>query len=249
MASSGSGIAGDCGRLFAVGRSGPLATPLGGTGAGDRPSWRGTGGFVKASAALAADGDSWQITRAGGEVEKLTATLDDRQISEPRAVVTAAGRWSPATGQIDISSAELLTPTLSLRTGGLALLPDRRSATLADGMDTNAIMDRLRGKLQWQADVARLERWLALPAVVERWPASGRAWGTVEVLDTPIGLNLLVEATGASLLSSARSPLSPLALARRLKRRLTRRQARRQATVLQRRSRSGASRGPHSCWR
>jgi len=157
------------------------------------------GGFVKASAALAAEGDSWQITRAGGEVEKLTATLDDRQISEPRAVVTAAGRWSPTTGQIDISSAELLTPTLSLRTGGLALLPDRRSATVAGGRGMNALVDRLRGKLQWQADVARLERWLALPAAVERWPASGRAWGTVEVLDTPIGLNLLVEATGSQL--------------------------------------------------
>ena len=156
------------------------------------------GGFVKASAALAAEGDSWQITRAGGEVEKLTATIHDRQISEPRAVVSAAGRWSPATGQVDISSAELLTPTLSLRTGGLALLPDRRSATVADG-GMNALVDRLRGKLQWQADVARLERWLVLPAAVDRWPASGRAWGTMEVLDTPIGMNLLVEATGSQL--------------------------------------------------
>ena len=60
-------------------------------------------------------------------------------------------------------------------------------------------MDRLRGKLQWQTDVSRLERWLALPAAVERWPASGRAWGTVEVLETPIGMNLLVEATGSQL--------------------------------------------------
>ena len=156
------------------------------------------GGFVKASAALAAEGDSWQITRAGGEIEKLTATFADRQISEPRAVVSAAGRWNPATGQIEISSAEVLTPTLSLRTGGLALLPDRRSPTVTGG-GMNSIVERLRGKLQWQADVSRLERWLAVPAAVERWPASGRAWGTAEVLDTPIGMNVLVEATGSQL--------------------------------------------------
>jgi len=157
------------------------------------------GGFVKASAALSAEGDSWQITRAGGEVEKLTATFGDRQISEPRAVVSAAGRWNPTTGQIEISSAEVLTPTLSLRTGGLALLPERRSSTAAVGVGMDSIVDRFRGKLQWQADVSRLERWLALPAAVERWPASGRAWGTAEVLDTPIGMNLLVEATGSQL--------------------------------------------------
>ena len=174
------------------------------------------GGFVKASAALAAEGDSWQITRAGGEVEKLTVQVSGRQISEPRAVVTAAGRWNPATGQVDISSAEVLTPTLSLRTGGLALLPDQRSPTVAGGGRLDAIVDRLRGKLQWQTDVSRLERWLALPAAVERWPASGRAWGTVEVLETPIGMNLLVEATGSQLAifstqASARpgSPMGP----------------------------------------
>ena len=157
------------------------------------------GGFVKASAALAAEGDSWQITRAGGEVEKLTVQVSGRQISEPRAVVTAAGRWNPATGQIEISSAEVLTPTLSLRTGGLALLPDQRSPAVAGAASLDAIVDRLRGKLQWQTDVSRLERWLALPAAVERWPASGRAWGTVEILETPIGMNLLVEATGSQL--------------------------------------------------
>ena len=179
------------------------------------------GGFAKASAALAAQGGSWQITRAGGEVEKLTVMFDGRQISEPRAVASAAGQWNPATGQVEISSAELLTPTLSLRTGGLAVLPARGDVPVGRGLGvdrsdmapagtdsraTDSIVDRFRGKLQWQADVARLERWLVPAAVASRWPAAGRAWGTAEILDTPIGMNVLVEATGSQLAISSTQP-------------------------------------------
>ncbi len=188
---------------------------LGGDLARWQPRWEGLlpssglegvalGGMAKASAVIAAQGGSWQITRAAGEVEKLTVACGGRQISEPRAVVSAAGQWNPATGQIEISSAELLTPTLSLRTGGLAVLPVRGSLPVAAGPRTgstpiDSTVDRFRGKLQWQADVARLERWLVPPAVASRWPAAGRAWGTAEILDTPIGLNVLVEATGSQL--------------------------------------------------
>jgi hypothetical protein len=161
------------------------------------------GGFTKASAALAAQGGNWQITRAGGEVERLTVKCNGRRISEPRAVASAAGRWNPATGQVEISSAELLTPTLSLRTGGLAVLPARGNTPLAAGLGIDSIVDRLRGKLQWQADVARLERWLLPLATASRWPAAGRAWGTAEILDTPIGMNVLVEATGSELAISS----------------------------------------------
>jgi translocation and assembly module TamB len=179
------------------------------------------GGFAKASAALAAQGGSWQITRAGGEVEKLTVMCNGRQISEPRAVVSAAGQWNPASGQVAISSAELLTPTLSLRTGGLALLPARGNGPVRSGLGldrlgldhpgtdsrvTDSIVDRFRGKLQWQADVARLERWLVPAALASRWPAAGRAWGTAEILDTPIGMNVLVEATGSQLAIASTQP-------------------------------------------
>jgi len=152
------------------------------------------GGSLKASAVLAADGDGWRITRAGGEVEKLKVQLDGRQIAEPRAMASAAGRWQPATGLVEISSAELLTATASLRTGGLTILPWRPVRGAVD-----MLVERVRGKVQWQADVARLEAWLATPAAAARWPATGRAWGTAEILDTPIGLNLLVEATGSQL--------------------------------------------------
>jgi translocation and assembly module TamB len=151
-------------------------------------------GAVKASATLAADGAAWQVTRAAAECEKLEVALPERRVSEPRALVAGSGRWQPATGLVEIASAELLTPTLSLRTGGLSILPGRPAGSLVD-----AVIDRLRGKVQWQADVGRLEGWVVPPQVAARWPTGGRAWGTAELLDTPIGLNLLVEATGSQL--------------------------------------------------
>ncbi|MFM8892280.1 MAG: hypothetical protein ACKOTB_11790, partial [Planctomycetia bacterium] len=142
------------------------------------------GGFAKATASLAAAGDAWQITRAGGEVEKLAVTFGDRRITEPRVVLTAAGRWHPGTGTVDVSSAELLTPTLSLRTGGLSLLSAPAAAgTPAQAAGAAAIVERLRGRLQWHADVSRLEHWLLASDAAARWPAGGRIWGTAEVLD------------------------------------------------------------------
>lgn len=158
------------------------------------------GGTVKASAALAATGGAWQITRAAAEVEKLTAAVpavagrQAWQIAEPRLVASAAGLIDPATGAVQISSAEVLTATLSVRTGGVVVAPAPRTA--ATGL---AVLEQVRGKVQWQADVGRLEKWCVNPLVAARWPAGGRAWGTAEVLDTPKGVNLLVEATGSQL--------------------------------------------------
>lgn len=152
------------------------------------------GGAVRASAALAARGDIWQVTRAGAEIEKLTANDATRRISEPRLVASAAGLFNPATGQIEISSAEVLTATMSLRTGGLALAP----AGPQDG-GIFGLMNRLRGRAQWQADMGRLEKWLVATPQAARWPMGGRAWGTIDVIDTPAGMNLLIDATGNQL--------------------------------------------------
>jgi hypothetical protein len=152
------------------------------------------GGTVRASAALAARGDIWQVTRAGAEIEKLTANDAARRISEPRLVASAAGLFNPTTGQIEISSAEVLTATMSLRTGGLALAP-----ATAQGGVIFGLMNRLRGRAQWQADVGRLEKWLVSTPQAARWPVGGRAWGTIDVIDTPTGMNLLIDATGNQL--------------------------------------------------
>jgi len=175
-----------------------LGWPIGGSGGTE------LGGSVKATAVLTADGDTWQITRAGGEIEKLTVRTDDRRISEPRIVATAAGRWNAVNGAVEISSAELLTATLSVRTGGLVLLPSGGPRAADQGLD--ALVARLRGKVQWQCDASRIERWIAPMEVADRWPVGGRGWGTAEVLDTPVGLNVLVEATGSQLTLAKRAP-------------------------------------------
>jgi hypothetical protein len=39
----------------------------------------------------------------------------------------------------------------------------------------------------------------AATGVARSWPAGGRGWGTVEIIDTQAGVNLLVEATGSQL--------------------------------------------------
>lgn len=182
------GIAADCSMKGDVGRwHSRLANLPGAIDTGDLE----LAGTVHMAAALTARGDEWQITRAGGELEKLVVAFGGRRITEPRLVATAAGLFNPAVGRLEISSAEILTASLSLRTGGLAILP------VGPGRPT--IGDRLRGKVQWQADVARIEKWLVAAEAAARWPAGGRVWGTVEMLETPAGLNVRVESTGSQL--------------------------------------------------
>ncbi|MCE9631699.1 MAG: hypothetical protein K8S94_13410 [Planctomycetia bacterium] len=151
-------------------------------------------GKVAAAAAVSPQGDAWQWKRAGGEIEKFTARWQGREISEPRVVVTAAGRLQARTGQVDITSGEILTATVSLRTGGLSWMPGT----------TGGVVDRLRGRLQWQADVGRIEPWFLPATVAASLPTAGRAWGTLEIVDTQAGTNVLFESTGSQLsLSSA----------------------------------------------
>lgn len=189
-AAAAEAIAADCSIVGDLGRWQPRWAAVWPAGAaGD---WSGT---VKASAALAARGAAWQITRAGAEIEKLAIRLADRRIEEPRVVATAAGLIDPATGAIEISSGEVLTTTLSLRTGGLTWLPPPAGS----GADPLALVERLRGKAQWRAHAGRLERWLVAAETADRWPLAGEVAGTIEVADTGSGANLLVEAVGTQL--------------------------------------------------
>lgn len=160
-------------------------------------------GSVQAEAAVAAaGGDAWRITKAGGEIERFTLVLGDRRVSEPRIVATAAGTARPLSGRFDISSAELLTSTLSLRTGGVSWTPPPAADPLGPLRPTSpldTLLASVRGRVQWQADLTRLESWLVAADVADRWPVSGRGWGTLDVAQTQTGLNLLVEATGSQL--------------------------------------------------
>ncbi len=179
-------LAGDLGRWQArlaalAGAAALPGTPLAGT--------------IQASAALSARGDVWQVSRAGAEVEKLV--VGDGRISEPRLVATAAGMFNAVTGRIDISSAEVLTASVSLRTPGLVILPEKKVP------NRMKMADRIRGRAQWQADVGRIGGWCVDAESAARWPAAGRVWGTIDLQDTPAGLNILLDATGNQLSLSA----------------------------------------------
>jgi len=154
-------------------------------------------GAIEATAAItpapAAGGDAWRITKAGGEIERFAMRLGDRQVLEPRIVATAAGIVRPTTGAVEISSAEVLSSSLSIRSGGAIWTP----ATAAATSPFDAVMAGVRGRVQWQADLARLADWIVPRDVAAAWPLSGRAWGTLDVAETQLGVNLLAEATGS----------------------------------------------------
>ncbi len=184
-------VAADCSIVGDVGRwqrrAAAIVPALGATGLD-------LTGNLQAAAAVAAAGDAWRVTKAGGEIEKFSLVYGDRRVSEPRIVATAAGTVWPATGTIEISSAEFLSTTLSLRTGGVSWSP---ASTMRESGPLNALLENLRGRMQWQADLARIEPWLVAADVASQWPLSGRTWGTLDVAQTQNGLNLFVEATGS----------------------------------------------------
>jgi hypothetical protein len=163
------------------------------------------GGTVQATAAVTpapdAGGDAWRITKASGEIERFALELADRRVAEPRIVATAAGLVRPATGAIEISSAELLSSSLSLRSGGATWLP----AGAAAGGLLDSLLASVRGRVQWQADLSRLADWIVPHEVTAGWPLSGRAWGTFDVAETQLGVNLLAEATGSELVIARRA--------------------------------------------
>jgi len=149
-------------------------------------------GRIEASAAATARGAAWQITRAGAQIENGSVTVGGHSIAEPRIVATVAGLVDPTRGRIDISSAEVLTATVSVRSGGVSWLPPPDGAA-ASGLAAG--LDRVRGRVQWQAELGRLARWLPAAAASDL-SASGRAWGTLEIADVQQGVNLLLEAVG-----------------------------------------------------
>ena len=163
------------------------------------------GGRLTAAATAVERPPAWHITAASAEIDQFTCgPVPDGpgggwRIVEPRVVASGAGLVTPATGRLEVTVAEVLSTTLSLRTGGLAW-------QLAAGGDP---LDAVRGRAQWQCDVGRLVRWLLPAETAAAWPVTGRGWGTLEVADGRGGVNLLVEATGSQLMVS-RGRLSPV---------------------------------------
>ena len=159
------------------------------------------GGRLEAAAAVTPDatagGDAWRVTKLTATIEDFMLEAGDRQAREPRIVATAAGRIWPGAGRVDISSAEVLSSSLSFRSGGVAWLAQADADLAATATPLDQVFAQLRGRLQWQADLSRLERWLVTTSVAEAWPLTGRAWGTFDVAPTQTGVNLLAEVTGS----------------------------------------------------
>lgn len=201
-AAAGGEVTADCGIVGDLGRwHRRVAAVLPGMSLADLE----LGGAIEATAAVTpapnAGADAWRITKAGGEIERFAMRLGDRQVAEPRIVATAAGIVRPTTGAIEISSAEVLSSSLSLRSGGATWVPATGSA---DGL-VDAIMTSVRGRVQWQADLSRLADWMVPRGITATWPLSGRAWGTLDVAETQLGVNLLTEATGSEVAIARRT--------------------------------------------
>ena len=160
-------------------------------------------GTVKATTALRLGSDDLQITRANIEIEdcELGSMAGGWRIIEPRILATAAGQINLSTSRLSLSSAEVLSASLSLRTGGLIFDVNPTINTHTSSLD---MTEMIRGKIQWQADISRIEKWANIPDTLSHWPSSGRVWGTAEVRDTPHGLNVLIDVTGNQLALSKR---------------------------------------------
>ena len=171
-----------------------------GTAVGFQPRWSKlpVAGNFESSWTLGCVGQQFQITKATGHIEQFSLHSGKHHIEEPRVVIAAVGSINPTRGIIKLSSAEVLSSTVSLRTNGLQL--SSKSSTTQPLIDS--IFDSVQGQLQWQVDLTRLDKWLAEGMTSE---AAGRLWGTVDLLETPSGINLLMTTTGSQL---ALSPAS-----------------------------------------
>ncbi|NDH95769.1 MAG: CvpA family protein, partial [Planctomycetia bacterium] len=153
-------------------------------------------GQLDSSLTISSVGSQWQITKATGQIDSFGLTADGLEITEPRVLLSAVGSIDPERELVDLASAEVLTATASLRTKGLQVV--------THDLTVDRLFDVLRGRLQGQADLARLQRWLS--PTLPQYAASGRVWGTAELVDAGDGTSLLVELTGSQLAVGASPP-------------------------------------------
>lgn len=148
-------------------------------------------GNLTGSVGVTARGDAWQVTRATCEIDKLGVRAGTTMIREPRMVATAAGFYHPRAKRFDIAAGEVLSTTLSLRSGGMSVAVPR--AEPATGrLDP---CDLFRGKLQYRTHLGRLTAWLMPVEAAVAWQPGGDVAGTVEVVESATGVHLLLDAT------------------------------------------------------
>ncbi|MFN9368528.1 MAG: hypothetical protein ACK6CT_07135 [Planctomycetia bacterium] len=162
-------------------------------------------GSIASAASLVARGEAWQVTRATCELEKLNVRAGAATIREPRVAASAAGFYHPRANRFDVAAGEILSTTVSLRTGGLSLAAPRGSAD-AGRFD---LFDVCRGKVQYRVHLGRLTAWVGTAGTAPGWQPSGDVAGMVELADGATGANLLIDATATQLvLAKAAGPLS-----------------------------------------
>ena len=166
---------------------------LGATGGFELPSSEThVAGIFESSWTLRYVGQQVQITKASAQIEHVAIHTGKQRIEEPKIILSAVGSIDPARGIIKLSSAEMLSSTASLRTGGLQIVS--RSSIDRPLIDT--LFDTVQGQFQWQVDLTRLDKWLVQDTALD---AAGRLWGTADLLETPSGINLLMTITGSQL--------------------------------------------------
>ena len=67
-------------------------------------------------------GQQFQITKATAQIEQLAIHAGGQRVEEPKVILSAVGSIDPDRGTIKLSSAEILSSTVSLRTGGLQVV-------------------------------------------------------------------------------------------------------------------------------
>jgi hypothetical protein len=152
-------------------------------------------GGITASAMVAARGDAWQVTRASCELEKLVVRTASTTIREPRVVASAAGFYHPRANRFDVAAGEILSTTVSLRTGGMSVAVPRGPA-VGGRLDP---FEFCRGKLQVRGHLGRLAAWRDAAGAAARWQPGGDVAGTIEIADSATGVNLLLDATATQL--------------------------------------------------
>ncbi|HTQ37751.1 MAG TPA: hypothetical protein VMJ32_01915 [Pirellulales bacterium] len=146
-------------------------------------AWLGIQGLdLSGAATMALQG---AYSNQGLEIQQAKATLNGLHawgwnslfIDEPVVQMEAAGSYDFGRNQLTLSRTTLLTSTVSLQT-------DAATATLrSDGVLV------MQGNLAYQADLARLSRWVNDPRLTPKYALAGRLIGNIDVDRGSAGIN------------------------------------------------------------
>jgi len=109
------------------------------------------------------------------DLQRATASFDNLQLGgpglnivEPKAELSLAGRWNQKTGTLDIKPASVSTTTVAAKADSFSLaMPEDKPISAT-------------GKIQYTADLGRLQRWFADPKQPSKWTFAGVLGGKAD---------------------------------------------------------------------